>query len=264
VLQVGKKSARFGARADRVTSTSIMPALLAPLLALALAAAPDPYEVGLERYRQADYLAAAQAFRESVARPANPQREARANLWLGVSLFNISETEAARLAFKSALLGDRTLTLPDEAPPTAQPLFDDVRRSLPPLTPAPSPPPKPAEVAPAPVPTPPHASHELIIDVPPAAPEVRQADEREVEAKPVLRPWMATVALGTAGGLAVAAGVLELGANTNYASARSARYATTASQLVQRGNGEQDAARAAGVAALAAGAAAVALYFLSH
>jgi hypothetical protein len=234
----------------------MMPALLAPLLALALAGAPDPYEVGLERYRQADYLAAAEAFRESVAHPSNPQREARANLWLGVSLFNISETEAARLAFKSALLGDRTLTLPDEAPPTAQPLFDDVRRSLPPALP---PPPRPVEVAPPPPP-----AHEVIIDVPRAAPEVRQPEEREGEAKPLFRPWMATVALATAGGLAVNAGGLELGAHTNFASAESARYATTASQLVHRGSAEQDAARGAGIAAVVAAGAAVALYFLSH
>ena len=233
------------------------------LLALALASAPDPYEVGLERYRQADYLAAAQAFRESVAHPANPQREARANLWLGLCFFNISETDAARLAFKSALLGDRTLTLPNDAPPTAQPLFDDVRRSLPPSAPTPTPV-APVETLPAPPPASEPKVAPRIIDVPTSVNDSWHPQQPKAEPGQTFRPWMASAALGAGGAFGLAGGALELGAHTNFSSAASARYATTAGQLVQRGSSEQDGARAVGIAALTAAAASVALYFLSH
>jgi hypothetical protein len=225
---------------------------IAALLAASLLGTPDPYELGLQRYREADYLAAAEAFRESVAHPSTAQREARANLWLGVCLFNISETDAARLAFKSALIGDPTLTLPDEAPPTVQPLFDDVRRSLvatAPAQPAPSVPSAKPDVAVA-------ASEPVII---------RGAPSQEAsESRSLLRPWMAGAALGLAGGLGVTAGGLELGANTNFNSAAASRYATTTTSLINRGTGEQNGARVAGVAALTVLAGAAVLYFLSH
>jgi hypothetical protein len=222
-----------------------MTPLLAPLLALALAAptAIDPYEAGLERYREADYMGAADAFRLAVAHPASEARQAKANVWLGVCLFNISEVDAARLAFKSAMLYDRTLTLPDEAPPTAQPLFDDVRRSLPPdagLT-------RPAG------PAPPQPKFDSDFTRP-----------AQPNAEGPVRPWMAAAALGVAGGLGVTAGALELGCHANFNAASSARYAPTANQLIARGQSEQDAARGVAIAAGVTLIGAAVLYFLSH
>ena len=260
VLQAVQKTAR---------RTKLCGSMLASLLSLQLALTPAPaapppapeaaFAQGTQRYRDAEFESALPLFQRAASTPDTGLR-ARAELWMGLTFFNLGNTRAARESFRAALIDDPKVVLPDDAPPPAVPMFSNLRSDLERSAPRPVPPEMQSR-PPAPQPDVPRA------DEHPAAPTDEPRTFREVpeahEGSGAQIPrWLPSVVVGAGAGVGVVAGGLKLASSSRFDDATRSRSAAEAASLSRSADGQQHLARTLAVTAVGLVAVATVLYLL--
>jgi hypothetical protein len=242
--------------------------MLSTLLCLQLAVTPAPappptpeaaFAQGTQRYRDADFESALPLFQRA-ASTTDPGLRARAQLWMGLTFFNLGNTRAARESFRAALVDDPKVAMPDDAPPPAVPMFSNLRSDLERSAPRPVPP-EMQQRPPAPQTDVPSASEQAssLTEEPRTFRELPEAHEGGGVHVP---GWLPSVGVGIGAGMAVVAGGLKVASSSRFDDATRSRSAAEAATLSRSADGQQHLARTLAIASVGVVVVSTVLYLL--